>query len=202
MTDEIQQTRYDQLVRRVADIKGPGSKVGTVITELMPTVDVENLPAELELLERTRLCHGSHAETSGAGTFPKIQLFNPANSGSLVTVQGLVFSSNTFVNMRLTLTPTALSGNLGPSRVRDGRIDTGIDQLAQVRNESSVATTGDTFLWTTPIDIPQVIFDGRGLYVLSPGIGLEVGSTQANSTIRVSFWWKERAAQPSELSAS
>jgi len=52
---ELQQNRYDQLLRRVGDLKGPGSKVNDVLQELFPTIDVENVPGELLFLMGTHI---------------------------------------------------------------------------------------------------------------------------------------------------
>ncbi len=47
MGQELQQNRYDQLIRRVGGIIGPGSKVVEALGELFPVIDVENVPGEL-----------------------------------------------------------------------------------------------------------------------------------------------------------
>ena len=53
---QLQQSRYDQLLRRVGDLKGPGSKVNDVLHELFPMFDltVDGLDRAVSHLVRGR----------------------------------------------------------------------------------------------------------------------------------------------------
>ena len=76
---EIQQGRYDALVRRVADLKGPGSKVNDMLEELFPVFDVEKLPSELYRLANIDLCFGGAGIAGVAAQSAALTLGNKLN---------------------------------------------------------------------------------------------------------------------------
>jgi len=198
VSDEIQQNRYDQLLRRVAGIIGPGSKVSQVITELFPMIDVENLPGELFLLSGTRLAFGGTNISGGVGNFASIQLFNPVDSENIMTLQTVMYSSLTADTVLFRLNNVALTTNTVAQRNRDSRV--GIPSLAigEVRREALGAATGAgqaRVLANTTL----LLNDKDGVAVLAPGTGFEITSATANTQIFVTFYWRERPAQPSEL---
>jgi len=95
VTNEIQQTRYDRLIRRVAGIIGPGSKVSEVLTELFPVLDVESVPSELLILAGTNTCFGGGQFQAMAGQSPKMGLFNPADSNTILVLTHVYVSTDT-----------------------------------------------------------------------------------------------------------
>ena len=109
---QLQQNRYDQLLRRVADLKGPGSKVNDVLTELFPMIDVENPPAELLVLMGSRIAIGSiNQPAPGALLFEQHMLSNPVGSGAIITLLECVTScSNTNQRIGYGLTQNTLAG--------------------------------------------------------------------------------------------
>jgi len=121
---ELQQNRYDQLLRRVGDLKGPGSKVNDVLQELFPTIDVENVPGELLFLMGTRIGWGGASKAAAAGKKAAIQLFNPIGSGQLVTVSTVIVTGNNTQIISWGLSTSALATNTGVPRLRDSRTGT------------------------------------------------------------------------------
>jgi len=202
VTSEIQQNRYDQLIRRVAGIIGPGSKVSEVITELFPVFDVENLPAELYALAGTRICMGGGVITSAAAQAPKMGVFNPAGSTSLVTVTGVVYSSpNGDLTSRWGTNTNELATQIGTEIFTDTRFGTQ-RPVGRIGTESAVALASATgqarFLANTPI---TMVFP-NDLFVLAPGTGFEIGLTGNVKTIHTAIYWRERPALPAELAVS
>ena len=195
----INQNRWDQLVRRVAGLIGPGSKVNNTIGDLFPMLDVENLPGELYLLAGTRLGFGGALQIAAAGEAPRVQLFNPANSGLLVTLTSLVISTNAIAVIRLITTATAASTNTLNQRVRDTRLGDITRTTAEIRSESNVAVLAADAEYRTIANVPVVLADPNGVVVLAPGSGLTVTNTSAASQVTVSFFWRERTAEQSEL---
>jgi len=196
---ELQQNRYDQILRRVGDLKGAGSKVANALTELFPTIDVELVPGELLLLGGTALAVGSSVITAIAAQRPAIQLFNPAQSSKLLTVTAVYVSSGTGQQVRWSISTTALLNLIVGSQFRDSRLGVGGIPSGQVRDESKAATvvargqarvlSGDTL----------ILKDDNAVCVLAPGTGLEVGGANVATTLNVAFDWRERVAEPSEL---
>jgi len=198
MPSLIQQNRYDQLVRRVGGIVGPGSKVSEALTELFPMIDVENCPAELLILSGTRIGAGSVRVVGVAAEIPKIQLFNPVDSGMLVTITSIWISveSDSFVEARAATVPL---DDVTASSLRDTRQGTPVLTTAQLRFESTAG--GITQDWAVELlaNTPFHFTDPNAVWVLGEGTGLTIDSAETNRTLSVSFMWRERAFQQSEV---
>jgi len=196
---QIQQNRYDQLLRRVADLKGPGSKINDALTELFPMLDVENLPAELLLLSGSRLCLGTVAIGSGgAGNFTHTFLRNPGGSGVVArVVQVGVWSSivQTF-HFGITTNSDVASGD---TAFADGRVF-GEGTVVVTQGNNNLLVTGPTFFRKRHDTNFDTVFEPPvACAVLSPGTAFIVSSDTNNSGHNTSFVWIERQAQPSEL---
>ena len=195
---EINQNRYDQLLRRVADLKGHGSKINDALTELFPMFDVENTPMELMFLNRNVPVMASSLLAGVSAEIPKIQVFNPADSGTLVTITSVWISVEVDSFIEMDLTDTALSTPVA-TKVRDTRAGHQALALGELRVESSAGgiptSWGAEVLALSPIHIE----DQNGVAVLAPGTGLTVDTVETNRSLRASFFWRERAAEPSEL---
>jgi len=195
----INQNRWDQLVRRVAGLIGPGSKVNNTIGDLFPMLDVENLPAELYLLSGTRLAVGGVAQVGAAGEVARIQLFNPADSGLIVTLTSAVITTSATERVRFVQTITPESTLSAVQRFRDTRLGTLTLPTGQVRSASDAAVFAGTAEWVQPASIPFVLTDPNGLIVLAPGTGITFTAVTLATTLRAFFYWRERVAEASEL---
>lgn len=197
---EIQQNRYDQLLRRVADLKGPGSKVGWAIGDLLPVLDVETIPAELLLLSGSRQCWGNlQLAAGGAANFSICQLQNPVDSGAIIRIQHIYARSDFDRLINIGPTQNTLNQAQGVEAFVDSRVF-GQGTVAQIQGANNNLATGSTFLQF------QVLADRgvhlqipEGLAVLAPGGRIEVSVETANVQLFTSFVWIERPAQPSEL---
>jgi len=198
---EIQQTRYDQLLRRVTGIIGPGSKVGDLITDLLPIFDVENMPGEILLLAGTRLCLGGGALGAVAAESPTAVLENPEDSGILVTVERVDYGveANQTIRWGVQNGFRATAVALGTEDFRDVRLFAPDAPTANVRQISEVPLANGTNqsklagFRTFTLDPPN------GVCVLPPGTSLEIGSGSTNVNCFYGFLWRERAAEQSEL---
>lgn len=197
---ELQQNRYDRLLRRVGDLKGPGSKVNDVLEELFPTIDVENVPGELLWLMGTRLCQGGGIVAGVAAVRSKMQVFNPVGSGKLVTITdvhaGVVGNTTT---MRWGIGVTALTTENNSEVFRDTRELPPTAPTAQVRTETSATLSTGTSQTRQLQNQDLHLFDPNGLAVLAPGTGFEIGVSTNDIDLLVGFMWRERQAEPSEL---
>ena len=195
----INQNRWDQLVRRVAGLIGPGSKVNNTIGDLFPMLDVENLPGELYLLSGTRLGFGGAAQVGSAGESARVQLFNPADSGMLVTITGVMaaLSSGTG-EVAWVLRNVAESTNTFAT-VRDTRLGIITRTTALVLAASDpVVLSGDGRIRLL-VNTPLLLNDPNGVAVLAPGTGLTVFLPTVAQVLFCNFWWRERAAEQAEL---
>jgi len=195
----IQQNRWDQLLRRSADLKGPGSKVNDALSELFPTFDVENVPGELFFLMGTILAHGGAKVIAGVTDAPRLQLFNPVGSGKILTVTSIILTTGSSENVRGTVENAPLTTVPAIELSRDGRMPATSRPTGQIRTDATPAFTDATVQFSMAADIPFLISDPNGLAILPPGTGYEWGNGSVNSTLAASFWWRERTAEPSEL---
>lgn len=196
---ELQQNRYDQLLRRVGDLKGPGSKVNDALSELFPVIDVERVPGELLILMGTDICVGAGQLLGAAGQVGRIQVFNPVGSGKIITVTTVLMTANVTTTLRMGISTTALTSGIGTETFRDTRRPAGSRPTGQMRQQSSVALAGANWQFNAISQTTVPLHDENGIAVLQPGFGLDVSPAAPAFTTVATFMWRERVAEPSEL---
>lgn len=196
---EVQQTRWDRIIRRVSGSLGPGSRVSETISELFPMIDVENVPGELLLLGGTRLCHGGLVRAATAGNRGKIQLFNPAESGHLVTVTRVLIRSASTGPVRLAMDAAARTNDSTAARYRDTRLGITEEPVSQLRSENTATAIAGIVQLFAIADVQLDIRDENSVAVLAPGTGISFGPDALNTEVSGSFFWREREALESEL---
>jgi len=201
MTTEIQQNRYDSLLRRVGGLIGPGSKVSEVISELFPMIDVENVPGELLVLAGTRICFGGADVGGVALNISRVQLFNPPDSGVIVAISKVLFGCNNANTVRwgirenLPLTTNSTNGVF-----RDTRLGITDRATAELRVQSTNPSLAPNIAKAQVLAGETTILeDGNSLAVLSPGFGWEISPNIVNTDIVATIFWRERTAEQSEL---
>jgi len=196
---EIQQGRYDALVRRVADLKGPGSKVNDMLEELFPVFDVEKLPAELYRLANIDLCMGGAFLAGTVAQANRGQIFNPVGSGKIITVTQAALSADNNETTRWGRQDTPLTTNFSTQIFRDVRHPLGNLPTGQIRGQTSVALANANGQIRVLANTGFVLKDPNGITVLTEGTGFEIGSARLNGAIQFYFYWRERVAEPSEI---
>jgi len=196
---ELQIGRYDQLLRRVGDLKGPGSKVSDVLAEVFPTFDLENVPMELLALGGWRPAWQSTERPAQATQVSASQLQNPAGSGKIavITTLQLRIDSATFIQVQISATTfgTPVAGLFRDSRFGVPRSTTMLASSAD-----NVTVGGGLRLRVVPDPPGQYTFhDPNGIAVITPGTNLDCGTVNINRLMTVNYWWRERQAEPSEL---
>lgn len=198
MTD-IQMSRYDALLRRVADLKGPGSKVNDVLEELFPTLDVENVPVELLRLSGTSIGQAGGGLAAVVAEVGRAQIFNPVGSGKLVVITKAYFSADGTTTARWGVTTTVLPVAVSAHQFRDTRDLAPNLPTAQYRQQSSASFANATMQSRIIADTVLEISDPNGVAVLAPGSGWEVGANTLDILTNYAIYWRERVAEPSEL---
>ena len=199
MSDEIQQTRYDRLIRRVAGIIGPGSKVSQVITELFPMIDVERVPPELLILMGTKICMGGGTTVATAGQAGKAQLFNPPDSGMIITLTDIVCSQTLTDVIRWGRSSVTFNARITTEVFTDFRNDPVSRPVGQVHQKIEAALASATNQVRIPGNNELHIQPKNSICVLSPGFGFEIGCGVFNAAFHFGFNWRERPIEPSEL---
>ena len=200
MTYEVQQTRWDRLIRRVSGSIGPGSRVSETISELFPMVDVERVPAELLILGGTGLAFGGGNLPPIVAQSPNGQLFNPAGSNQLITVTSIQYAFANPTVVRWGVTDFQRGTVIDTQVFRDTRRLLPITPVGQISQETNVSLASGTNQTQAAARIGQTIEDSNAVAVLGPGTGIEIGGSMSNNLMTFSFAWRERPAEPSELS--
>lgn len=196
MSQDLQQARYDQLIRRVGALYGGGSKVTEVLAELFPVIEVENTTPELIALSGWRTVWQS-TERPGVAAQPSAsQLRNPAGSNMLIAVTQVVLRLDISSNVQMEIS-TATFGTPVPGLYRDSRFGTPRNSTGQVSSADNVAVGGGLRLLIETS--PFTIRDDNGIVVLSPGANLNIGTTGNDRLLTVNYFWRERQVQQSEL---
>ena len=196
---EIQQNRWDQLVRRSANIVGGGSQVNDTLNELFPVIDVERVPGELLFLSGWRICAAASQLNASVGNTNHHQIFNPADSGALATVTGISVWSTTTGSFRLNAATAAITTNLGGARVRDTR--QGILEIPTLQNRTVQQAGGiaNTHQYRVLADTTLQVADENDIFILFPGTGLTIATVSQNVLSSVNFFWRERTFEPAEV---
>jgi len=186
-------------MRRVGGLIGPGSKVSEILGELFPVVDLEAVPGELLRLGGTFLAWGSASMVGAAGESSKTQLFNPVDSGTIITVSHFDVGLNGTDTVRYGIETTPLTNGIGTESHRDTRTAVTVRPVGEIRTESAVATapaSGRILLLSSRTFHQR---DENSVAVLLPGSGLTVGMTTVALRIDTTFFWRERAVEASEI---
>ena len=199
MTSELQQTRYDRLVRRVGGIIGPGSKVSEALAELFPVIDVERVPGELLRLGGTFLAFGGISVAAGAGVAARAQLFNPVGSGNIIAVSHVDVATQTTDILRYGVNNIAIATGVGTQLHRDLRTPITTLPVGEIRTQTSVALAPATGQIRILANVMWRLEDVNSVVILPPGSGLQIGASANNTTIFATFFWREREALDSEL---
>ena len=198
MTFEVQQTRWDRIIRRVSGSIGPGSRISETLSDLFPVIDVERVPSELLLLGGTQVCMGQIETPAVASNFALAMLRNPGDSKALITVTLVVVSSNTPQQANAGVTLNTF-GTAGTQTIRDTRRGPAGMPVGQVLGENSVVIGPNFFRYIVGSNASTFLEDRNDIAVLAPGSAFAVGGTASNSTFRAAFFWRERPAEESEL---
>jgi len=198
VSSELNQNRYDQLLRRVGAMIGPGSRVVEALTELFPVIEVENLQPELFALVGTRLCWQSTERPPAAGQNAGSQLFNPVDSNVIGTVTRVRIRCAAASAINVELQDTEFGASPVSGLFRDSRL--GFDRETTLRaGAQDPVTVGGGLRLQIAAGDTIFIEDINGVAVLAPGSGLSIGTTAQNTTLTVNYWWRERSAEQSEL---
>lgn len=196
-SQDLQQARYDQLVRRVGALYGGGSKVVEVLPEVFPVLELEDTTPELLALSGWRMAWQSTERLSAVGNNSSSQIFNPAASGQIVAVTQVTLRTDKATNVQMELTTTQTGAPIS-GLFRDSRFGVPRSTVAQVSTIDGGAIGGGARIFM-PIDVNFVLRDDNGVVILTPGTGLDVGTVNTQIRLLVNYFWRERQAQESEL---
>jgi len=194
----IQQARYDHLLRRTTAQYGGGSKVGEALEDLFPVLEVERVPAELLRSVGWTLGAGQTTVTPVPGTRAVIQLFNPVDSQNLIVLTSVFFSVTLDGEVSAGPSFDALTGFSIPGQQRDTRVGVLRNTVGLIQEEDD-ALVANLLNFRMEAQITQAVSDQNDIAVLAPGTGWRLRAFAVTVSLRVSFLYRERVAEPEEL---
>lgn len=195
---QINQGRYDHLLRRTAGQVGPGSKVGEALEDLFPVLDVERAPMELLRACGWKFGMAGTVKAPTAGKKIGVGLFNPVGSGHLVVITSITFNPGTADNVLIGPIFAALPTTSVAGAERDLRSGAISPTVATIQSDAD-STSSAFFRIQSVVNTQYVLADQNGLFVLAPGTGAQLSCNTADVTLTASFLWRERVALPEEL---
>lgn len=197
MSNELTGSRYDNLIRRVGNMQGPGSKLNELVPSGMPTFPLEGGPHELLRLARTNTYFAGVTVVNGVGLSAFVFLQNPANSGLIVTIRQFMIrmtSSSHEVSFGVRDGNTAGTQVFTSNQVLDSRCPA--RSGAQLRTATG-AGIGSSLLWRFSTATAFVDWDAT----LLPDSEAYLELTTDSVTFHAGYVYRERIAEQSELTA-
>jgi hypothetical protein len=203
---EIAGGRWDELLRRLFPVKGRAI-APSIAPELIGTVAVQPDAPENGLLRNERLYAQSLYQVAVAGQTQKVLLRNPAASEGLIIVEGIWWTTNVLTDLQLRLQPLPsppvdlalpVAAVTRDTRQARGVATSAVPGFGITSFETSVAAGVGSIIWrgrSTGIPVSPGILP----IVLAPDTALLVWSSTAAVELGGALFWRERAAEPSEL---
>jgi len=182
---------------------GEGALVTTVLSDVFPMIDVESPRKELAKLAGLTIAVGGENLAPGAANRATMGFTNPADSGIVAVITRLTYQSSAVQSVAAGWIgfPNTIVEN-AVNRVADSR------QAPNYPNESPVCFVGSSntdplnAAWWSLVEPANGFFHRHsedGIAVLGPGTTWGIRGTTNNITLRCTFEWRERPAEPSEF---
>ena len=199
--NQIQGGRWDTFLRRLLPIKDR-SIAPIMASELVGYITVQEWSPEFYMLRDEKMAIGLANQGAVAAEFAHCKIRNPDLSGNLVILEQIWINPSANSDILIAREGIELAGFAqAATAFRDSRAGQAVaigETVAQVSTNSDAAALGGagiTRLSVNAIDSLQLKFP----MVLEPGTGLIVREITVNIALRVTFVWRERVAEPSEL---
>jgi len=192
MQNEIQVGRFNALLSKLFGITGAPSPV--LATDVFPNIVVESDRPEWSFLKGEKLLGGYYGlAAGGAGTYGKLQLWNPAGSGVLAVVEKFFITATANTSWYALFSQTLVSATSATLRSRDTRA--AVNPTCYLRYLVDASTPGNRLIGGDCTSGSPVILDIP--MIVSPGYGFHI-QLGANTTAYVAMLWRERVLERSE----
>ena len=194
----IQTARLENLIRRWASIKGPGSVLSETLGDVFPILDLENLTPENFLPAGWTPFFGFINVVGVAAQLAGASLINPADSGNIIVVDKIWVQRETAgqFNVGTTLPLFTLAAG---TTTRDTRAANAVG-AARLGANANVGAAESGLRINEVAGVFREVELPHGIAVLAPGTQLAVVSETVNDNLSVSFSGRVRSAESSELS--
>jgi len=161
-------------------------------------LEVENTPSELLRAVGWILGAAQGNRAPAAGTKATIQLFNPVGSGHLIVLTDLFIGMASTTRCASGPSFSVLTRSSIPGQQRDTRDGELIQTVGLIQDEDDGLVSN--LLNVQVIANETLHIQGQNdVAVLAPGTGWRVTTAVDDVTLRLSFFWRERVAEPEEL---
>lgn len=208
---DIQSARFGRYLQNLFNLKQRAT-LGEILPDAIPTVELDKPRAEQELFLGNDLCAGTDEVTAAAGEFPQVSIGfpsvpSPQLPGSLVVIERIFLES-------IAGTPLVVSCSFGSVSTHTAsaslmsKLDTRryLQAPAAVVRHNSIAAVpqafarfalaGSTSKRMHMIPGPIVLCPIPGVFERA---GFIVTGESLVSTLRATFWWRERQVRADEL---
>jgi len=195
----LQTARLENFIRRWGSIKGEGSILSETLGDVFPVLDLENLTPEAQLTAGWHLWSRHASVTGVAAQLSGLQASCAAGRTSLVVVDKVIVNSELEQDI-------TFGWNLGifaaviASKNRDTRNPQDNNANAQIAGNANIGAAANGGIFHVLAGVDHELTAPNGLAVLGPGGAFSLVSSTVNSDITMTFFGRERQAEPSELS--
>ena len=180
---------------------GEGAIITSVLPDVFPVIDVEDMQTDGWKLSGWDLCQGFEIHTPGAGLTADIALENLPTSGILAVIEQVIVSTSAAspITWGFNTAGAVLAGATnGLKTRRDRRVSAAGDlPFLSVTEADSIpfSNAGRTF---NQSQTPFIYEPPKGVAVLPPGQIMVFHAVTADVQLAVTYLWRERAIEPSE----
>lgn len=200
---KIEVGRFSQLLRRYLSMAGVVEVAQELAPEISPVFILESEKPSWEFLKGQKLIAASFTVSSVALLPSTARIRNPANSGMLMEVDGVVISRSgvgatsawqIFLNTQLVDLLTVFP--LVPVS-RDTRFPALVKQSGTIMSGDNVVGVGSSVATGFLVDSTTVFIPLKA--VITPGNSIDITAEAAEENLRGALWWTERRLAPDEL---
>lgn len=164
----------------------PPASFDTIAPELVPVV-IADSGAESFV---SRPAMGAHSRGAVAAENSLVQLWNPAGSGIVAQVVGMVMWGGSAMNVHIREYNVALTNVLAQQRWRDKAVNG--RPVCQTREMTNVGVLGDLLgMYYMPANTNVRVDLIDSPFYLTPGWGIMGYGTTVNQPLNITFFWNE-----------
>jgi hypothetical protein len=183
----IQDAEIGRALARKFGLKG-APDFSTLAPEIVPVVVVAKLAADVDI-ERPAM--GFAAPAAVAGQYSNVQLYNPADSGIIATLEGFVAEASSDFVIQVTERNADNGSPVSTVVFRDSRVR---GSPACVINANTNTGVIGNLKFSIAALARQPVQQLLG-WTLEPGDGITVGCATVNLQMRTNLFWTERSVR-------
>jgi hypothetical protein len=199
--NEILSGRFNRSLQKIFGIKGP-PPVRQLGGEVMP-VHMLGTGVESRYLEGWNRFAAAQSDAALAANTDAVRLRNPSGSNVIAVIEKILVDSNTSQLFTLSLGPAAVALAGGAQVLTNARLDarTNINPTLEIsganNSPAGISSQKLVFLVVANASIDLIFFEDQEITLL-PGDGVQLTTSVVNTTLDVSFIWRERLLEESE----